>query len=369
MALSRVSSSGAAAASLSPEFWRGRRVLVTGHTGFKGTWLVQKLARLGAEVTGYALDPEEDALFERAETASLCNDVRGDVRDEGALRRTIAAARPEVVFHLAAQALVLTSYEAPIDTFDVNVMGTARLLEALRSAPDVRAIVVITTDKCYDNDDRGQPLSESAPLGGSDPYSASKAGAELVVQSYRKSFFQKSAAGLASARAGNVIGGGDACKNRIVVDLARAFASGEPLLVRNPLATRPFQHVLEPLHGYLRLAERLADGDVSVRRAFNFGPDASDVWSVERLVTRAAELWGNGARWELDPAAFPHEARALSLDVSLAREVLGVVPRWPLEVGLARTVAFYRALARGTLARPLIDADLVAFDATAAVTS
>lgn len=365
MVLNRDSPSADAAA----EFWRSRRVLVTGHTGFKGTWLVHQLARFGAEVTGYALDPEEGALFERAETASLCSDVRADVRDEGALRRTIAAARPEVVFHLAAQALVLTSYEAPIDTFDVNVMGTARLLEALRSAPDVRSIVVVTTDKCYDNDDRGQPFPESAPLGGSDPYSASKAGAELVVASYRKSFYAESAAGLASARAGNVIGGGDACKNRIVVDLARAFAKGEPLLVRNPLATRPFQHVLEPLYGYLRLAARLSDGDVSVRRAFNFGPDVSDVWSVERLVTRAAELWGNGARWELDPAAFPHEARALSLDVSLAREVLGVVPRWPLEVGLERTVEFYRALAQGAAARQLIEADLVAFAATAAITS
>lgn len=348
--------------ALNQPFWRGRRVLVTGHTGFKGTWLVHQLAGLGAEVTGYALDPDEGALFDRADTASLCRDVRGDVRDEGALRRTIQAARPEVVFHLAAQALVLTSYEAPVDTFDVNVMGTARLLEALRSAASVKAIVVITTDKCYDNDDRGEPFPESAPLGGSDPYSASKAGAELVVASYRKSFFKESAAGLASARAGNVIGGGDACKNRIVVDLARAFSRGEPLLVRNPLATRPFQHVLEPLYGYLMLAQRLADGDVSVRRAFNFGPDASDVWSVERLVTRAAALWGAGARWELDPAAFPHEARALALDVSLAREVLGVEPRWPLEIGLERTVQFYRALAGGTSARTLIDADLVRFE-------
>lgn len=352
-------------AALSGEFWRGRRVLVTGHTGFKGTWLVHQLAHLGAEVTGYALDPEEGALFDRAQTASLCKDVRADVRDEGALRRTIQAARPEVVFHLAAQALVLTSYEAPIETFDVNVMGTARLLEALRSAPDVKAIVVVTTDKCYDNDDRGQPFPESAPLGGSDPYSASKAGAELVVASYRKSFFKDSAAGLASARAGNVIGGGDACKNRILVDLARAFSKGEVLLVRNPLATRPFQHVLEPLHGYLKLAEHLTTGDVSVRRAFNFGPDVSDVWSVERLVTRAAELWGDGARWGLDPAAFPHEARALSLDVSLAREVLGVVPRWPLEIGLERTIRFYRALARGAAAGSLIDADLSLFEQSA----
>lgn len=324
------------------EFWRDRPVLVTGHTGFKGGWLATWLLALGARVSGYALAPDTTpSYFTRCDLAARVASRLGDVTDAAALEATLAAARPSVVFHLAAQSLVRRSYRAPVETFATNVLGTARVLDAVRRTPSVEAAVVVTSDKCYANHERPEGYREDEPLGGHDPYSASKAAAELVTAAYRRSFFAAGAR-IASARAGNVIGGGDWAEDRLVPDLVRALAHGETVRVRNPSAVRPWQHVLEPLGGYLVLAERLVESD-AFATAFNFGPRDDDAVPVAALVELLLGLWGDG-RWEaVAEADAPQEAGLLRLDCRRAHERLGWRPVLTLKEAAELTVTWYRA--------------------------
>jgi CDP-glucose 4,6-dehydratase len=330
--------------------FRGRSVFLTGHTGFKGTWLALWLARLGARVSGYALAPDtEPSMFKLAGIeSSLVRSTIGDIRDSTTLSDALHAARPELVLHLAAQPLVRRSYREPLLTWDTNVMGTVRLLEAIRECPSVRAVLVVTTDKCYRNEEHEYGYCEGDPLGGNDPYSASKAATELVVHSYRRSHFS-SAGGplLASARAGNVIGGGDWSEDRLIPDAARAVAAHAALRIRHPGATRPWQHVLEALHGYLLLAERLMAGDATFADAFNFGPDASDNRPVADVLEGLRRHWPE-LTWQVEPVAqdAPHEAHLLHLDSSKARSMLRWSPRWKLDAALGHTAIWYRSVLR-----------------------
>jgi CDP-glucose 4,6-dehydratase len=333
---------------MNPAFWHGKSVFVTGHTGFKGGWLSLLLHRLGARVTGYALEPPtQPNLFEVAGLARSIDSITGDVRDLKALRQSLLRAKPQFVFHLAAQALVRESYADPIDTYSTNVMGTVNVLEALREAESVRATVIVTSDKCYENRERVTGYREDEAMGGHDPYSSSKGCAELVTAAYQRSFFSRSGTAVASARAGNVIGGGDWGRDRLVPDALKAFSAGETLRVRNPEAVRPWQHVLDPLNGYLTLAERLWDEGLAYSGAWNFGPvDADDrpvSWIVEELVRR----WGDGATWRIDEAPQPHEAGMLKLDCSKAREQLDWHPRIDLGTALDWTVEWRRRHAAG----------------------
>jgi CDP-glucose 4,6-dehydratase len=330
---------------VSPEFWRDRSVLVTGHTGFKGGWLATWLLDLGARVTGYALAPNTTpSYFVRCGLADRLTTHVADVRDAAALQAALAAARPRVVFHLAAQPIVRLSYQAPLETISVNVMGTATLLEAVRRTPSVEAVVVVTSDKCYENAERPEGYREDDRLGGHDPYSASKAAAELVATAYRRSFFAPPGPRVATVRAGNVIGGGDWAPDRLVPDAMRALMAGEPIRVRNAAAIRPWEHVLEPLGGYLRLAERLA-ADETYAGAWNFGPRDGDAVSVAALTDLIVGHW-DGARWESRPEAdAPHEAGLLHLDCSKARTQLGWHPELTLKEAVELTVAWYRAAA------------------------
>jgi CDP-glucose 4,6-dehydratase len=341
--------------------WAGRSVFVTGHTGFKGSWLSMWLSMLGARVAGYALAPETNpSLFLAADvSASLTANHEADVRDGAALRQAMAEAQPELVLHLAAQPLVRRAYREPADTWSTNVMGTVNVLEAARACPSVRAVVVVTTDKCYENQEWLWGYRETDRLGGRDPYSASKAAAELVVHSYRKSFFESSGVLLASARAGNVIGGGDFSEDRLVPDAARSVEAGCSLSIRSPEATRPWQHVLESLHGYLLLSERLLEGGTSFADAFNFGPVADDNLPVGELLTALRKHWPQ-LDWQIDRVlGAPHEAGYLYLDASKARRELGWQPRWALDAALAHTAAWYRGWLDGadlaTLSRAQID--------------
>jgi CDP-glucose 4,6-dehydratase len=324
-----------------PSFWRGRRVLVTGHTGFKGAWLTLWLQRLGADVSGFSRDvPTEPSLYALA--GIDVRETRGDIRDAQAVSRAVAPA--EVVFHLAAQPLVRRSFQRPRETYDVNVMGTAAVLDAVREH-GTPATVIVTSDKCYDNREQGEPFTEDAPLGGHDPYSSSKAAAELVTDAYRRSFELP----VASARAGNVIGGGDWGEDRLIPDILRAAEAGQAVRIRNPAAVRPWQHVLNPLSGYLLLAERL-HGDARFAQAWNFGPDLDDARPVQWVVERIAE------RWEADPGPHPHEARFLALDSTKARETLGWAPRWDLEQALARITEWTAAEDKREITLRQIDA-------------
>jgi CDP-glucose 4,6-dehydratase len=344
----------------SPELeaaYSGRRVFVTGHTGFKGAWLTAWLHKLGAHVTGYALDPDTSpSLFLELGLPADCEDIRADVRDPERLSSALASSRPDFVFHLAAQPLVRKSYEAPLDTLSTNVMGTAHLLDALRVSRRPVSVVVVTSDKCYENDGSGRPIEESEPMGGHDVYSMSKGATELVVSSYRRSFFpperlSEHGVAVASARAGNVIGGGDWARDRIVPDAVRALGSGEPVPVRNPSATRPWQHVLEPLGGYLLLGVRLARGSTEDRARFcdgwNFGPLPDGSRTVKDVVTSATARWGSGD-WvdKSDPAA-PHEAKTLGLAITKARAKLHWRPRWGFDETIRRTIDWYRAHHQG----------------------
>jgi CDP-glucose 4,6-dehydratase len=335
----------------SSSFWRGRRVFLTGHTGFKGGWLALWLAHLGAEVRGYALDPwTEPNLFTAARVGDVVEDVRGDIRDATRLDGAMREFRPEVVFHLAAQPLVRYSYEDPIGTYETNVIGTARVLDAVRRTPSVRAVVAVTTDKCYENKEWVWPYRETDPLGGYDPYSSSKACAEIVSAAFRQSYFPvnklaEHGVAIATARAGNVIGGGDWSTDRLIPDLVRGFLSGEPVRIRRPRAIRPWQHVLEPLHGYMRLAEELLAGAPGAARfatAYNFGPVEDDARPVSWIAERMTKFWGDGASWVLDEDHGPHEAGYLMLDASRARRDLGWTPRLRLETALEWLVQWYR---------------------------
>lgn len=343
-------------------FWRGKRVLLTGHTGFKGAWLALWLRRLGAEVIGASLPPATTpSLFALAAIGELVQSHELDIRDAGAVAGLVRETQPEVVLHLAAQALVRASYRDPLGTFATNAQGTAHVLDAVREAPSVRVVVAITTDKVYRNLEGGFPFRETDPLGGHDPYSASKAAAEMVIESYREAFFAPRAVALASARAGNVIGGGDWSEDRIVPDAVRAWQSGRPLSVRRPTAVRPWQHVLEPLAAYLRLAERLWI-EPGLAGAYNFGPHTHEAATVRRLVELALVAYGEGAVEWGDGSEGPHEAGWLSLEVARARAVLGVEPRWTLEDTVARTLRWYRKQRDGASARALCEEDLAAYE-------
>lgn len=321
------------------DFWRGRRVFVTGHTGFKGSWLVLWLRRLGAVVTGYALEPNTDPnLYDTAGASEGITSIIGDVRDPDALRNALAQSEAEIVLHLAAQPIVRESYENPVETYATNVMGTVHLLEAVRAAAHVRAVVVVTSDKCYDNREWPWPYRENEPLGGHDPYSSSKACQELVAAAYRNSF---RGARIATARAGNVIGGGDWAKHRLVPDLMRAFVADAPAVIRNPAAIRPWQHVLEPLHGYLMLAECLYDSD-QYADAWNFGPLDTDVRPVGAIADALVAGWGGNARWTQDEGSHPHEAMTLKLDSTRARTLLRWQPRLSLDEALEWIVDWHQ---------------------------
>ncbi len=350
-----------------PAFWRGKRVFLTGHTGFKGTWLALWLQRLGADVIGFALRPDVPSLADAIGIERRVPSIRGDIRDLDTLQQAVKATNPQIVLHLAAQALVRRSYQIPVETFVTNVIGTAHLLEASRHAPRVQALVNVTTDKCYENCESNSPYRETDRLGGHDPYSASKACAELVTAAWRSSFFSADrpdhpSLAVATARAGNVIGGGDWALDRLVPDCIRAFAAGQVVQIRNPQATRPWQHVLEPLCGYLLLAEELTISGRGFAAAWNFGPDPDDVQPVSAVVERLADAWGPGADWHITSDPHPHEAGLLALDSALARRRLSWRPRFSLETALDRTAQWYKQYAAGADATRLTEADIAHYE-------
>lgn len=344
--------------------YRGRRVLVTGHTGFKGTWLVNWLRDLGAEVVGYALPAEgEPALFDEVGRAGEMTSIIGDVRDGETIARVVADHRPEIVLHLAAQPLVRLSYDEPVTTFDTNVMGTVNVLEAVRHCDDVRAVVVVTSDKCYENREWDWPYRERDPMGGHDPYSCSKGCAELVTASYRASYFgRQGTASVASARAGNVVGGGDWAADRLVPDIVRAVAAGRAADIRNPAAIRPWQHVLEPLAGYLCLGAALLEHGDTFAEAWNFGPSPDSHVNVGELAGRITSAWGEAEFVHRSEDAAPHEAGFLALDSSKARGRLGWKPRLGIAETVEWTVDWYRRFAaNGESAATLVDEQIAAY--------
>jgi CDP-glucose 4,6-dehydratase len=356
--------------SANHDFWRGRSVLLTGHTGFKGGWLALWLSRLGAVVHGYALEPPTDpSMFAAARVGRVCaSDTRADLADLEQLKTVLGNAQPEVVLHLAAQALVREGYRDPVGTLQTNVMGAAHVLEAVRSTPSVRAVVVVTTDKVYENRETPQPYREVDRLGGRDPYGAGKAAAEIVTAAYRSSFFSSETghpAHVATARAGNVIGGGDWATDRLVPDCLRAFETGAPVRLRSPHAVRPWQHVLEPLSGYLRLAERLLGSQgASFARPWNFGPHADGDATVGEVAQDLARLWGDSATVEVrTPDVAAPEAGLLSLDSAQACAELGWEPRWSLQEALERTVAWHRAWGKGADVTSVSLSDIDAYEA------
>lgn len=333
---------------VNPNFWQGKRVFLTGHTGFKGGWLALWLTDLGAEVHGYSLQPPTNPnLFDVAQVSQgLASNTIADVRDGGALAQAVRNSRPEIVLHLAAQSLVRQSYRDPVETYATNVMGLVHLLEGVRSIEGVRAMVIVTTDKCYENDECERPFVEGDAMGGHDPYSSSKGCAELVSAAYRRSFLAARGVRVATARAGNVIGGGDWAEDRLVPDFLRAIDNGQQLVIRSPEATRPWQHVLDPLSGYLTLAQRLWEGGEPFDGAWNFGPSPSDAKPVQWIVQRLCE-GVPGARWRVSDAPKPHEARFLSLDNAKARERLGWTPRWSIDQALSHTLTWHLAWKAG----------------------
>jgi CDP-glucose 4,6-dehydratase len=343
-------------------FWQGKRVLVTGHSGFKGGWLTLWLTKLGADVVGISLAPNTiPNLYELADIASICESYFQDIRDYETLNAKIEQARPEIVFHLAAQPLVRESYKAPMPTFATNIMGTTHVLEALRGLDSVRVAVMITTDKVYRNNEWEWPYREDDVLGGHDPYSASKAASEIVIACYRDAFLAKRGVAVASARAGNVIGGGDWSVDRLLPNAMRAWQNGSRLVLRSPQATRPWQHVLEPLAGYLMLAEKLWQ-QPNLAGAYNFGPETSDTATVRDIIMLAHAAYGEG-QVICENKEGPHEAGLLALEISKARSILEVHPRWRLCEAVNRTVAWYRAQREGTNARILCETEIDNYEA------
>jgi CDP-glucose 4,6-dehydratase len=340
---------------MNKDFWRDKRVFLTGHTGFKGSWLSLWLQRLGAELSGYALAPAAvPSLFEQAKVSERMVSHLADIRDLGALRAAIDQAQPEVVFHLAAQPLVRESYFDPVNTYSTNVMGTVHLLEAIRYCPSVKAVVIVTTDKCYENREWHWAYRETEPMGGHDPYSSSKGCAELVSAAFRSSYFSTSnSVALATARAGNVIGGGDFSADRLVPDTLAAFLKNQPVQLRYPNAIRPWQHVLEPLRGYLMLAQALYEQGQDFAQAWNFGPSEDDVQTVRWIVERMAGLWGSGASYEVLNAERLHEAHLLKLDISKAKALLSWIPILRLNQALDLTVQWSKQSLAGDDVRQL----------------
>jgi len=335
--------------AINPGFWAGKRVFLTGHTGFKGSWASILLADMGAHVKGYALTPPTSpALFEEARVAEMIESQVGDIRDPETLRAAMMAFNPDLVIHMAAQPLVRLSFREPVETYSTNVMGTVHVLEAARACPNLRAVLNVTSDKCYENREWEWGYREHEPMGGFDPYSNSKGCSELVTSAYRRSFFaDPDGPQLASGRAGNVIGGGDWADDRLIPDSLRAFHDGTPVVIRNPQATRPWQHVLEPICGYLVLVQALYDHGATYADGWNFGPRDEDARPVSWILDRLVNHWGAGASWTLDTGAQPHEARFLKLDVSKAATHLGWHPTWGLEDVLGRIVHWHRAYLEG----------------------
>ncbi len=331
-------------------FWQGKKVFITGHTGFKGSWLCLWLHSLGAEVTGYALKPPTNpSLFEICEINEFITSIFGDVRDGDKLAKTMQEAQPEIVIHMAAQPLVRDSYKNPVETYAINVMGTVNLLEAVRHCNGVKAVVNVTTDKCYENKEWVWGYRENEPMGGYDPYSNSKGCSELVTSAYRNSFFNpgkydEHGVALASARAGNVIGGGDWAADRLIPDCINALLKNEKIIIRSPHAIRPWQHVLEPLSGYLTLAQKLYNEGAGFAEGWNFGPDDNDARPVEWIVGRLCQMWGTD--YEIDKGPHPHEANYLKLDCSKAKMRLGWSPRWRLDKALKKIVEWVDAYAQ-----------------------
>lgn len=334
--------------SLQTAFWAGKRVFLTGHTGFKGAWLACWLSQLGATVRGYALPPSTDpSLYTLLGLDQLIESEIADIRDATRVLASMATFKPDIVLHLAAQALVHEGYEQPVETFATNTMGLINIFEAARKVDSVRVIVNVTSDKCYENREWPWAYREDEAMGGSDPYSASKGCAELITSSWRRSFFSKAGKHIGSGRAGNVIGGGDWSRDRLVPDCIKAFGRGEPVLIRSPKATRPWQHVLEPLSGYLVLAERLWNDGAAFADGWNFGPNENDAIPVDEVVTALARLWGEGSSWDVDKITFNKEAMLLRVDASKARARLKWRPRLRVQVALEWTVAWAKALSAG----------------------
>ncbi len=354
---------------MTPGFWQGKKIFLTGHTGFKGSWLSLWLQQLGARLTGFALSPPTNpSLFEVAGVADGMTSIIGDIRETQVLTAVMRDAVPEIVIHMAAQPLVRRSYMDPVETYGTNVMGTVHLLEAVRQTPSVRAVVNVTTDKCYENREWVWGYRENEPMGGYDPYSSSKGCSELVTAAYRNSYFSAEKYGqhrvaLASARAGNVIGGGDWAQDRLIPDIVAAFAKGEPVVIRNPTATRPWQHVLEPLRGYLVLAEKLFNEGPDFAEAWNFGPRGDDARPVEWIARELAKKWGAGASWEISGGEHPHEAGYLKLDVSKASARLDWQPTMHLHEALDLIVEWTRAQRSGVDLRALTLRQIAAYQA------
>ncbi len=335
--------------TINPSFWSGKRLFLTGHTGFKGSWLSLWLQSMGVELYGFALTPPTNpALFNEANVAQGMTSTIGDIREYDTLFKAMQAARPDIVIHMAAQPLVRYSYEAPVETYATNVMGTVNMLEAARQVGTARAIVNVTTDKCYENREWIWGYREDEPMGGYDPYSNSKGCAELVTSAYRNSFLKNCGIAVATARAGNVIGGGDWAADRLVPDILRSFEASQPVIIRNPHAIRPWQHVLEPLHGYLLLAEQLYTGGQTFAEGWNFGPKDDDARPVQWIVEQMVNQWGQGASWQQDGGVHPHEANYLKLDISKAKARLGWQPRWPLATALEKIIAWHQACLTAT---------------------
>jgi CDP-glucose 4,6-dehydratase len=324
-------------------FWQGKRVFLTGHTGFKGSWMALWLHSLGAIVKGYALNPPTDpSLFNEAKIDSIIDSQIGDIRDLELFKKSITDFNPDILMHMAAQPLVRYSYTAPVETYETNVMGTVNVLESARACKNLKAIINITTDKCYENDDRSEGYKESDPMGGHDPYSSSKGCAELVTSAYRRSFMQEQGIGLASVRAGNVIGGGDWADDRLIPDILKSFEKNESIIIRNPKATRPWQHVLEPLSGYLVLAQKLYKNQEDYAEGWNFGPNEKDVKSVDWILDKMIAKWPNSS-WKLDKNSNPHEADFLKLDISKAESKLNWRPVWELSQTLEKIIVWHQA--------------------------